>query len=116
MCGDPEDPWEELESVLVMSSTVVDLHDMSINRCSGAIGEMRPIGSGDGLQHGRALLRAGYPLRTGDRPTTESDSPGALPAVGLLCVGVQKTDPCSHGCAGRCGTHSRSCRACSDCT
>jgi class 3 adenylate cyclase len=31
----PEDSWEELEPVLVMSATVVGLRDMSINRCSG---------------------------------------------------------------------------------
>src|SRR5882757_6572785 len=32
---DPDGSWEELEPALVISTTVVDLHDVSINRGSG---------------------------------------------------------------------------------
>jgi hypothetical protein len=35
MCCNPEDSWEELEPSLVMSATVVNLRDVSINQCSG---------------------------------------------------------------------------------
>jgi len=61
MWCEPEDSWEELEPVLVINATVINLRDVSINRFRGNrrydASEM-----GTDSQPGRALLRAGYPF------------------------------------------------------
>ena len=61
MCCNPEDSCEEFEPFLVISATVVDLHDVSINRCSGQLARYERIRNGVGLRPRPALLRAEYP-------------------------------------------------------
>jgi hypothetical protein len=59
MCCDPEVSWEEPEPVLVVSATVIDLHDLSINYLFATIGEMGRVGNGDRLQPGALYCEMG---------------------------------------------------------
>src|ERR1700731_845054 len=71
MCGLPEDSWEALHPVVVITATVVDVHEVSIN-LSRAIGEIRRIGLG--------CCRW---MRTGRAGRQDLHSRGFAPPVGV---------------------------------